>query len=408
MQQTVKMFLAAAIFFAACKSDKVEEETGGGTLPPVENDPANSSYKPAFEGQTRIGGVKTSTGLDIRTVASGLSSPWGMANLPDGRIVITEKGGTLRIASAEGQLSAAITGLPQVNSNDQGGLLDIIADPEFESNRTLYWSFSQNAGAGTLTAVAKGRLSADERTIEGAEVIYQALPAFNSTKHYGSRLAWDKDGNLLVSTGERSDMASRPQAQQLNSALGKIVRITKQGQAAAGNPLTGQQGALPELYSYGHRNVQGLAIHPETGDLWETEHGPKGGDELNRIEAGKDYGWPAITYGLEYSGEKVGPGETQKDGMEQPVYYWDPVISPSGITFYSGDQIPEWKNNLFIAALSGKHLVRLVIKDNKVTGEERLLVSEQSRLRDVLQGKDGALYVITDGANAKLIRIGRK
>jgi glucose/arabinose dehydrogenase len=381
---------------------------GGGNADPVETKPPNSTYRPAFEGQTRIKGVHTQTALDIKTLTDGLVSPWGMVNLPDGRILITQKAGTMRIATTSGQLSEPITGLPPVNPEGQGGLLDVAIDPDFASNRIVYWSFSQNVPPGTLTAVGKGKLSADERTIEGATVIYQAKPAFNSRLHYGSRLEWDKNGYLFVSTGERSDLASRPQAQQLNSALGKVLRITKEGKPAPGNPFANQQGAFPEIYSYGHRNVQGLAIHPVTGDLWEDEFGPKGGDEVNRIEPGKNYGWATITYGLEYSGQKVGEGITQKAGLEQPVYYWDPVVSPSGATFYSAGLIPEWKNNLFIGALSGMHIVRLVIENNKVVGEERLLADGQNRIRDVLQGQDGALYAITDGERGRLIRIGKK
>lgn len=404
---------AVLLFFLSCKTDHPSgsnppDGEADSALSPVETKPANTNYKPAFEGQTRVAGTRTRTPLDISTVAEGLANPWGMVSLPDGRILITEKGGTMRIASAKGELSAKITGLPPVNSDGQGGLLDVAIDPDFASNRTIYWSFSQNVAPGTLTAVGKGRLSADEKTVEGATVIYQAKPAFNSTLHYGSRLIWDKDGNLFVSTGERSDIVSRPQAQQLNSALGKVLRITKDGKAAEGNPFVSQAGSLAEIYSYGHRNVQGLAIHPATGDLWELEFGPRGGDELNRIQAGKNYGWPTITYGLEYSGERIGEGITQREGLEQPVYYWDPVVSPSGCTFYDGDLIPEWKNNLFIGALSGMHILRLVIDKDKVVREERLLADKQYRIRDVLQGKDGALYAITDGPSGRLLRIGKK
>jgi glucose/arabinose dehydrogenase len=269
----------------------------------------------------------------------------------------------------------------------------------------VYWSFSENTGQANLTAIAKGSLSADEKKIENAKVIYRATPAHNSVLHYGGRILFDKTGNLIISTGERSDLVTRPQAQDLNSALGKVIRITKDGQAAPGNPFAGRSGVRPELYSYGHRNVQGLAFNPETGDLWETEFGPRGGDELNLIQPGKNYGWPTITYGLEYSGEKVGQGITQKDGLEQPVYYWDPVLSPSGITFYAGDQIPEWKNNLFIGGLSSMHIARLVIKNNRVVGEEMLLSRENQRFRDITQGKDGALYAITD--DGRLYRIGK-
>ena len=264
----------------------------------------------------------------------------------------------------------------------------------------------QEVGNGNLTAVAKGRLSDDERSIQHAQVIFRAEPAYDGDKHFGSRLVFDRDGYLFVSTGERSDLATRPQAQQLNSALGKVLRITTDGKPAPGNPFIGKENVLPEIYSYGHRNVQGLALHPETGELWESEMGPRGGDELNRIEPGKNYGWATITYGIEYSGEKVGEGITQKEGMEQPVYYWDPVLSPSGITFYSGKSIPEWKNNIFLAGLSSNHIARLILQNNRVTGEERLLADEHQRFRDVTQGKDDALYAITD--EGRLYKIGKK
>ncbi len=237
-------------------------------------------------------------------------------------------------------------------------------------------------------------------------MIYRATPAYKGTLHYGGRILIDKDGNLIISTGERSDLETSPQAQDLTSALGKVIRITKAGQPAAGNPFAGKTDARPELYSYGHRNVQGLAINPVTGDLWETEFGPRGGDELNRIEPGKNYGWPIITYGLEYSGQKVGDSIQQKAGLEQPVYYWDPVLSPSGITFYSGSNMPEWKNNLFICGLSSMHIARLVIENNKVVGEERLLAGEEQRFRDITEGKDGALYAVTD--MGRLYRIAKK
>jgi glucose/arabinose dehydrogenase len=302
-------------------------------------------------------------------------------------------------------VSDPITGIPAVNSNDQGGLLGLCLDPDFETNRMVYWVFAENVTGGTVTAVAKGKLADDESTIENATVIYRAIPAANSTLHYGGRILFDANGNLLVSTGERSILDTRPLAQSVTAALGKIIRITTDGEPAAGNP-TFEAGALPELYSIGHRNPQGIAIHPTTGDLWQVEHGPRGGDEVNRVTAGKNYGWPTITYGIEYSGDPVGDGIQQMAGMEQPVYYWDPVISPSGITFYKGDRVPEWENNLFIGALSGQHIARLVIQNNKVVGEERLLEEENQRFRDVTQGKDEALYAITDGG--RLYRIDRE
>lgn len=389
-------------------ADQTKPDAELPNLPPVETNPPNTDYKPAFEGQTRAPGMKTTTELDIQILTEDLVNPWGIAVLPDGRLLITENGGTMRIATTKGELSAPIVGLPPVNSNGQGGLLGLTIDPDFSNNRMVYWCFSEDIDGGTLTAVAKGRLSDDEKTIENPVVIYRATPAFAGTLHYGGRILFDKDGNLFVSTGERSDLKTRPKAQDLSTGLGKIVRITKEGKPVADNPFINTPNAMLENYSYGHRNVQGLAIHPVTGDLWNCEFGPRGGDEINRIEPGKNYGWPTITYGIEYSGEAINNGLTQKEGMEQPVYYWDPVVSPSGMTFYSGDLIPEWKNNLFIGCLSGSHILRLDIRDNKVVGEERLLTGQQQRFRDVQQGKDGALYAVCDGAHGRLYRIGKK
>ncbi|RQP14000.1 PQQ-dependent sugar dehydrogenase [Parapedobacter defluvii] len=407
---SIGVLTGLSLIMLSCDSSTSKEAeknpVADSTYAPVETKAANTDYKPAFEGQTRIAGVKTSTPYDVKVLSEGLDRPWGIAVLPDGRFLITQKGGTLRIAAQDGALSEAITGLPKVNSNGQGGLLGITIDPAFESNRMVYWVFSQDTPNGTLTAVAKGTLAADEKHIENAQVIYQATPAHKSSLHYGGRILFDKEGYLFVSTGERSDIVTRPQAQDLNSALGKVLRITTDGKPAPGNPFEGRSDARPEIYSYGHRNVQGLAFHPVTGDLWETEFGPRGGDEVNRIQPGKNYGWPTITYGLEYSGEKIGDAIQQHEGMEQPVYYYDPVLSPSGITFFSGNSIPEWENNLFIGGLSSIHIARLVIKDNKVVGEERLLEDQGQRFRDVQQGKDGALYAVTD--EGRLYRIGKK
>lgn len=372
----------------------------------VETQKPNTDYKPAFSGQTRITAVKSKTAYEGKVLTNELESPWGITSLPDGRLLITEKKGTMRIATTTGTLSEPITGLLKVNADGQGGLLGLCLDPSFASNRMVYWVFSEKRPDGNLTAVAKGKLSADEKKIEGATVIYRATPAYDGDLHYGGRILFDKNGNLLVSTGERSDLETRPQAQFLNSALGKILRITTDGKPASGNPFAGKADNRAEIYSYGHRNVQGLALHPTTGDLWENEFGPRGGDELNRIEAGKNYGWPTITYGIEYKGDKVGEGIQQKEGLEQPVYYWDPVVSPSGMAFYSGSDIPEWQNNLFLACLSSMHIARLVIENNKVIGEERLLEPEHQRFRDITQGKDGALYAITD--QGRLYRIYKK
>lgn len=398
------------MIIASCTSstaDKNDATTALDTnrLAPVETNAPNSEYSLAFEGQTRIGGVKTTTPYEVKVLSDGLKRPWGITSLPDGRFLITEKEGTMRIASEDGTLSEPITGLPAVDAGGQGGLLGVTIDPDFASNRMVYWTFSEKVGNGNLTAVGKGKLSEDEKTIENPLVIYQATPAYNGNLHYGSRILFDKEGNIVFSTGERSDLGPRMQSQDLNSALGKIIRITKDGKAAAGNPFEGRSDARPEIYSYGHRNVQGLAINPVTGDLWETEFGPKGGDEVNLVKPGKNYGWPTITYGVEYSGDRIGDSIQQAEGMEQPVYFWDPVISPSGITFYTGDAIPEWKNNLFISALSGLHIARLVIEDDKVTGEERLASEEGQRFRDITEGKDGSLYAVTD--QGRLYKIGK-
>jgi aldose sugar dehydrogenase len=370
----------------------------------VEKQKPNSDYKPAFVGQTRIGAVVTKTAYEGKVITSSLKRPWGIASLPDGRFIVTELAGNIRIVSASGNVGEPIKGVPKVYAEGQGGLLGICLDGDFSKNKMVYWAFSEPIGEESVTSVAKGRLSPDEKSLEDVSVIYQARPSNKGGAHFGGRVLFTKDGNLFLSTGERYEMAK--QAQDPNSGLGKVIRITTDGTPAAGNPFTGKANARPEVYSYGHRNVQGLAIHPVTGDLWEAEFGPRGGDEVNRIEPGKNYGWPVITYGIEYGGGKVGDGIQQKQGLEQPVYYWDPVISPSGITFYDGRQIAEWKNNLFISSLSGMHICRLVIENNKVTGEERLLSGEKQRFRDITEGTDGALYAITD--QGRLYRIGKK
>jgi aldose sugar dehydrogenase len=412
--QNIFSFLFGFVILMACDNNNPQPAStadsdttaAADSSKPVETRSPNSNYKPAFAGQTRIGGVKSKTPYEAKVINSDLKSPWGITQMPDGRFLITQKAGTMRIATASGNLSEPITGLPSVNSRGQGGLLGLTLDPSFANNRMVYWVFSENVQGGTLTSVAKGKLSADEKRIENATVIYRATPAYDGTLHYGGRILFDKTGNLVVSTGERSDRETRPLAQSLNGALGKIVRITTDGKPASGNPFAGNAAARPEIYSYGHRNVQGLAWHPQTGDLWEGEFGPRGGDEINLVQPGKNYGWPTITYGIEYGGDKVGDAITQKAGLEQPVYYWDPVVSPSGMVFYNGDAISEWKNNLFVCALNLPHLIRLVIQNNKVTGEERLLENENQRFRDITIGKDGALYAVTDAG--RLYRIGKK
>ncbi len=385
----------------------VDPDPEEGKLPPVETKQPNSTYKAAFAGQSRIGGVKTSAEYKVEIISTSLTNPWGITPLPDGRFLITQRGGTLRIASSTGQLSKTITGFPDVDSRIQGGLLDVAPSPDFSNSRMIFFTLAEKGEQGSVTAVGKGKLSKDELKIENFQIIWRALPYFDNSYHFGSRIVFDSKVNLFVSTGERGKTANRPYAQKLSAGYGKVVHITPDGKAVAGNPFENEKNALPEIYSLGHRNPQGLAIHPVTGDLWLSEMGPMGGDEINRIEAGKNYGWPIITYGLEYSGAKVGDGITQKSGMEQPAYYWDPVVSPSGIAFYSSGVIPEWKNNLFIGCLSGQHIIRLVInKNNRVIGEERLLENENQRFRDITEGNDGALYAVTD--EGRLYKISKK
>jgi len=410
-QKILALITTASLLVSACGSNvtgvnstTTDSLSTDSVSSSVETKAPNSDKKSAFAGQTRIASVRTTTAFEGKVLTSDLKSPWGIASLPDGKFIITEKGGTMKIATSSGALSAPLSGIPAVDAKGQGGLLGITIDPDFAQNRMVYWAFSEPVSGGNHTSVAKGKLSADEKSIENAIVIYRATPAYKGDKHYGGRVIFDTKGNLLLSTGERSDKETRPQAQDPESGLGKVIRLTTDGKAAAGNPTIDQ--SRPEIYSYGHRNVEGLAIHPVTGDIWEGEFGPRGGDEINLIQPGKNYGWPTITYGIEYGGATIGDGITQKDGLTQPVYYWDPSISPSGITFYSGSSIPEWENNLFVGALSGMHIARLVIENNKVTGEERLLSEEKQRFRAIIQGKDGALYAITD--QGRLYWIGKK
>lgn len=372
---------------------------------PVETEKPTADYKPAFEGQTRIAGVKTSTPLDISILNGKLENPWAISVLPNGGFLITQKQGTMVILDASGKLTKKIEGLPKVDASGQGGLLDVTLDPDFAKNRMVYWAYSEPQNKGVLLAIAKGKLSSSETRIENQTIIYRATPAHTGKLQYGSRIVFDKNGNLFVSTGERSDREVRIQAQQLNSSLGKILHLTKDGKPVPNGPFAGKADAKPEIYAYGLRNPDGLAINPQTGDLWEAEFGPRGGDEVNLIKAGKNYGWPIITYGIEYSGKAVGDGIQQKEGMEQPVYYWNPVLSPGSIAFYNSSVIPEWKGNLFVGGLSGSHISRLVLKDNKVVGEERLLAGKGERFRDLVE-KDGAFYAVTDNGN--LYKIARK
>jgi glucose/arabinose dehydrogenase len=340
----------------------------------------------------------------VTDFATGLEHPWGLVFLPDGRALVTERPGRLRLVSKSGQLSAPLAGVPRVYAVSQGGLLDVALDPQFAQNRLVYLSYSEPGEGGLAgTAVCRGTLGA--RGLENVQVIYRQVPKVAGGGHFGSRIVFRRDGTLFITQGDR--MRYREQAQDLESGLGKVVRINRDGTIPRDNPFVGNAKARPEIWSYGHRNVQSAALHPETGELWTVEHGARGGDELNRPQAGKNYGWPVITYGRDYSGAKIGEG-TARAGMEQPVYYWDPVIAPSGMLFYGGNAYPGWKGSAFIGSLQPGALVRLTLSNGRVTAEERYLGSLGERIRDVAEGPDGLLYVITDSSRGRILRIERR
>ena len=396
---------------AACNRSGQEQRAqsrpaAGVSGAPLETRAANApDQRPAYPDQTRAAKLPSDVAFEVTVLATGLKNPWAVEPLPTGELLVTEKPGALRIVSATGQLGEPIRGLPAVYATGQGGLLDVALGPAFGTDRTIYWSFSEPRGAaGNATSVAKGVLSADQRRLDRVRVIFRALPAYAGDKHFGSRLAFGPDGLLYVSLGERSDLEIRPQAQQLGSHMGKTLRLTPEGQPAPGNPFARQAGALPEIWTVGQRNVQSLAFDAQ-GQLWSVDMGPQGGDELNRLEGGKNYGWPLVTFGEEYSGEPVPNAATTQPGYVDPVYYWDPVIAPSGAQFYTGAAFPAWRGNLFVGALKDRELVRLRVEKGRVTGEERLLSERQQRIRDVRQGPDGALYVVTDGANGEVWKI---
>jgi glucose/arabinose dehydrogenase len=374
----------------------------------VDQRPANAPrQKPAFAGQTDAPEHRTSVAVDVVTVAEGLQNPWGMVFLPDRRMLVTERPGRLRLVSAEGKLSAAVGGLPAVDARNQGGLLDVTLDPNFATNQLIYWSYAEPRGQGANnTAVARGRfVDGAAPRLENVQVIFHQVPSLESNLHFGSRLVFARDGTLFVTLGERSITEGRMQAQRMDGLLGKIVRINADGSIPKDNPFVGKDGVRPEIWSIGHRNVQAAMLHPTTGELWEVEHGTRGGDELNVVRKGRDYGWPTIAYGIEYSGKPITGSITQKAGMEQPIYYWDPVIAPSGMTFYTGDLFPAWKGSLFIGGLQSTNLVRLDVSGEKVTGEERLLGQVNERMRDVTQGPDGALYLLTDNSKGRVLKV---
>jgi aldose sugar dehydrogenase len=372
---------------------------------PVDSRPANApTQRPASAGQTRACAARSDVAYEVTVVAQRLEKPWAVEPLPEGDFLVTEKAGRLRIVSAAGKAGPPIAGLLAVDARGQGGLLDVALSPSFATDRTIFWSFSEPRGDGNGTSIARGTLTADRRRLENVRVIFRVQPTYDGVLHYGNRLAFGPDGMLYASFGERSDKPMRRYAQQLDSHLGKVVRITPDGQAPRDNPFVGRAGALPEIWSLGHRNPQALTFDAQ-GRLWEIEHGTRGGDELNLIEKGKNYGWSEVHYGIEYAGDTIPGRGTAAPGVEQPVYYWDPVIAPSGSQVYSGDAFPAWRGSLFVGGMQAKSLVRLVLADGRVAGEEHLLTDRAQRIRDVRQGPDGALYVVTDADNGELWRI---
>ncbi|QGW82159.1 PQQ-dependent sugar dehydrogenase [Variovorax paradoxus] len=339
------------------------------------------------------------------TISSGLENPWGVAFLPDGRFAVTERAGRLRVIAADGKISAPVAGLPAIAAGGQGGLLDVLADSAFDKNRTLYFCFSEPAAGGSAnsTALARAQLSKDGAKLENLRIIFSQQPKVASRNHFGCRIVEARDGTLFLTLGDR--YSRKEDAQKLDSHIGKVVRIAKDGTVPKDNPFVGRAGALPEIWSYGHRNGQGAALGPD-GRFWMTEHGPQGGDEINVPQAGRNYGWPVITYGENYGGGKIGDGITSKDGLEQPLHYWVPSIAPSGMAFLTSDRYGAgWKGNLFVGSLKFGYLDRIELKDGKVAAEHKLLADGRARIRDVKQGPDGLLYVLTDESDGKLLRL---
>ena len=388
-------------------------DASAGKQAQVDPRPANNpEQKPAMAGQTDAPEKKAGVAFDVVTVVEGLQNPWAVAFLPGGKMLITERPGRLRVLSTDGKLSAPVTGLPAVDARGQGGLLDVALDPAFAKNGHIYWSYAEPAAEQGVnnTAVAKGNFVDDAMAprVEEVQVIYHQRPSLRSPLHFGSRLVFGRDGTLFITQGDRSITEGRMQSQNLDSGLGKIVRINTDGSIPKDNPFVGREGALPEIWSIGHRNIQSAALHPTTGELWEVEHGTRGGDEINVALKGRDYGWPTIAYGIEYRGGPITGGITQQEGMQQPLYYWDPIIGPSGMTFYTGTLFPAWKGNLFVGGHGTRDLVRLELDRDKVVAEERLLKDLQPKpeaIRDVRQGPDGALYLLTDGSNGRLLKL---
>lgn len=405
--------LAALLLAAACTAEAPEAEapaTPAATADTTDCEPLETRPKeapeqqPAFAEQTRACAAPSEVAFELEVLATGLEHPWAVAPLPEGGFLVSERPGHLRLVSAEGQLSAPLGGLPEVDARDQGGLLDVVLGPDFASDGAVYWSYAEPREGGNGTAVARGTLSEDRSRLENVEVLFRALPTYEGTLHFGSRLAFGPDGMLYITTGERSDTPMREHAQRRDGHLGKVLRIAPDGSVPEDNPFVNEEGAQPEIWSLGHRNIQAAAFDPE-GRLWTVEHGPRGGDELNLIEPGTNYGWPIQTYGIEYRGTPVAGASTNPEGYQQPVYYWDPVLAPSGMAWYSGEAFPAWKGSLFVGGLRDQRLARLEFEGGRVAGEEHLLKERGQRIRDVRQAPDGTLVLVTDEKEGELWRL---
>ncbi|MDB5476590.1 MAG: glucose dehydrogenase [Phenylobacterium sp.] len=415
MRRLLPILLLSAL--AACGPRQSQDAAAAAPAPsaspaPAETDPPNArGQRPAFPGQTRAPALTTTTAFQVQTVAKGLDHPWGEAFLPDGRMLLTERVGRLRILTRGGALSPPASGAPRVVTGEQAGLFGLALDPGFARNGLIYFAYMERRPGGLSgLSVARAKLSeaGGGPALNGLTVIFRAQPAMSGLANIGGRLVFAPDGTLFVTVGDRFEPTGQHDAQTLDNDLGKIIRINPDGSAPKDNPFVGKPGARPEIWSYGHRNPESAAINPWTHQLWTVEHGPRGGDEVNIPQAGKNYGWPVISYGEDYSGRPVGQGINAHAGMEQPIYYWDPVIAPSGMAFYDANLFPAWKGNLFVGGLASTHLARLTLAGARVVGEEWLLQDLGERIRDVIVGPDGALYVLTDNSNGRVLRIAPK
>jgi aldose sugar dehydrogenase len=414
------VWLFLAVFSGCAHGDASEEATASSEQnrdpwgprpilpngPPVEtNRPNAPSQRPAFVGQTRAPGDRTAVSFDVRIVARGLTTPWAIALLPDGEKLVTERPGRMRIVAASGALSSPLAGVPAVSARGQGGLLDVVLAPSFSETSQIYFTYAEprTGGAGLVLARAK-LVRGSAPALTNVETVWRMTQTSTAGQHFGSRIVFDRDGHLFVTVGERGVSNGPANARDVASSYGKVIRLNLDGSVPFDNPFVNRPGALPEIWSLGHRNPQSAALHPRSGELWTVEHGARGGDEVNIVRRGKDYGWPTVAYGIDYSGTPLGSGITAAPGVEQPVYYWDPVIAPSGAAFYDANAFPAWRGSLFVGALGGQHLARLTIDSDRVVGEERLLADRNARIRDVRVGPSGTIFV-SDETNGQILEL---